>query len=271
MKRNFAVLAPSSLLSFFALAISTTDVRAELIGHWPLDGDGTAIVGTNGNLVGSPTATADRFGTPDGALSFDGSDFQRVEIPGGGGLNDLQEGTISMFVQWNGNQDGTFHSSNGNVTGRQRNGTFSNQILGLSSTDPDGGGVTWQAYSAGAPVMTGVTPVGSGVWRHVAVTYQSGDHTLYIDGNVDATGTANGTIGNNVGTPFAIGAWIGDGAGYSTSIIDDVKVFDRVLSEGEIQGLNPAVPEPSSIAMFGIGALGLFGYSRRRWQTSAAA
>ena len=32
-----------------------------------------------------------------------------------------------------------------------------------------------------------------------------------------------------------------------------------------------AVPEPSSIAMFGIGALGLFGYSRRRRQTSAAA
>jgi len=32
-----------------------------------------------------------------------------------------------------------------------------------------------------------------------------------------------------------------------------------------------AVPEPSSIAMFGIGALGLFGYGRRRRQTSAAA
>ena len=33
----------------------------------------------------------------------------------------------------------------------------------------------------------------------------------------------------------------------------------------------PAVPEPSSIAMFGIGALGLFGYSRHRRQTPAAA
>ena len=32
-----------------------------------------------------------------------------------------------------------------------------------------------------------------------------------------------------------------------------------------------AVPEPSSIAMFGIGALGLLGYGRRRRQTSAAA
>ena len=32
-----------------------------------------------------------------------------------------------------------------------------------------------------------------------------------------------------------------------------------------------AVPEPSSIAMFGIGALGLLGYSRRRRETSSAA
>ena len=33
----------------------------------------------------------------------------------------------------------------------------------------------------------------------------------------------------------------------------------------------PLVPEPSSLVMFGIGALGLFGYSRRRRQTLAAA
>ena len=36
-------------------------------------------------------------------------------------------------------------------------------------------------------------------------------------------------------------------------------------------GGGAVVPEPSSMAMFGIGALGLFGYGRRRRQTSAAA
>jgi len=46
----------------------------------------------------------------------------------------------------------------------------------------------------------------------------------------------------------------------------------RIYSSATVTLAAPAaVPEPSSIAMFGIGALGLFGYGRRRRQTSAAA
>ena len=44
-----------------------------------------------------------------------------------------------------------------------------------------------------------------------------------------------------------------------------------IINAVRVVGGDPVVPEPSSLAMFGIGALGLFGYSRRRRQTSAAA
>jgi len=44
----------------------------------------------------------------------------------------------------------------------------------------------------------------------------------------------------------------------------------RTLLDGVTVKAATPVPEPSSIAMFGIGALGLFGYGRRRRQTSAA-
>ena len=48
-----------------------------------------------------------------------------------------------------------------------------------------------------------------------------------------------------------------------------VKIYDSATVT--LAAPATAVPEPSSIAMFGIGALGLFGYSRRRRQTPAAA
>ena len=46
---------------------------------------------------------------------------------------------------------------------------------------------------------------------------------------------------------------------------------DGYVGLSEVQFSAVPIPEPSSMAMFGIGALGLFGYSRRRRQTSAAA
>lgn len=208
--------------------------QAALVSYWPLDGDAQAAVGTDGTLVNGPTAAADRFSTPGAAISFNGASQQYVSVPGGGGLNNLQEGTISMWVKWSGSQDPACCSSNGDVLGRQFNGIFSNNVIGLSTTDPATAKVTWQPYSTGV-AMTGATAVGDGTWRHVLITYSSGSHTLYLDGTSDATGGTAGTIGNSPSVPLAIGAWIGDGSGYSTSVMDDVAVWNQKLSTGEIK------------------------------------
>ncbi|NIQ97841.1 MAG: hypothetical protein GWN87_29525, partial [Desulfuromonadales bacterium] len=48
---------------------------------------------------------------------------------------------------------------------------------------------------------------------------------------------------SDASVPLTIGAWIGDGGGYSTSTIDDLKIFDTVLGEEEVQALNVA-PTP---------------------------
>jgi len=57
-----------------------------------------------------------------------------------------------------------------------------------------------------------------------------------------------------------------------TAFNNDVFIFtSATVTLAAPVGGGAVVPEPSSMAMFGIGALGLFGYSRRRRQTSAAA
>ena len=79
---------------------------------------------------------------------------------------------------------------------------------------------------------------------------------------IGAKHTVSGTFGQqyNSNDAYAGGAAF-DQNGNSVPL-----PVDLVFSEGL-----HAVPEPSSISMFGIGALGLLGYSRRRRQTAAAA
>ena len=65
-----------------------------------------------------------------------------------------------------------------------------------------------------------------------------------------------GSIGTVTGT-------LANGDAFNTNVF--------VFNSATVTLAATAVPEPSSIAMFGIGALGLFGYGRRRRQTSTAA
>jgi len=241
-------------------------VHAALIGHWPLDGNGNATVGTNGTLVGGPTGAPDRNGVANAAMSFNGAAQQYVSIPGGGGLDGATQGTISLFVKWDGIQDSACcGGTHGNALGRQNNGVWSSNIIGLSSTDPANARVSWQANDAGAPDITGTSAVGDGVWHHIAVTFSPTQHILYVDGQPEGPTPNAGTLSSDGGvTVLAIGAWIGDGAGYSTSVIDDVKVFDNVLSEAEIRALDVAIPEPSTMLLFALGLLALLGFGRRR-------
>jgi hypothetical protein len=155
-----------------------------------------------------------------------------IELPSGGGLNNLQSGTISLWVKWTGTQDAGAGSSYGPITGRQSNGQFSNSIIALNNTDPSIGRIIWRPYTFNGNAVISAVAAGDGVWRHIVIVYSSGNHSLYIDGALDATGTTAGTVTNNASVPLTIGAW---GSGYSTSTIDEVIVFNRSLSASEIK------------------------------------
>lgn len=254
---TFPIRSLVTLGAVFLVGLSL-EARAALISHWEFDGNFNATVGTNGTAVNGAGFGADRFGNPNSSLSVNGASEQYVSVAGGGGLDGLQAGTIAFFAQWNGIQDSACCSSHANVAGRQSNGIFSNHVIGLSGIDPASSGVTWQPYGAGPPAITGGTPVGDGEWHHIAIVFASGNHTLYIDGNVDGTSSNGGGMSANNAIPLAIGAWNGDGAGYSTSQIDDFRVYNNLLTQGEVQAL---IPEPST-GLFA--ALGVFGFTLRR-------
>jgi hypothetical protein len=209
-----------------------------LVGYWPLDGDAAAVVGASGIMVSNPIVTLDRNELPGGALAFDGLLQQRVEIPGGGGLNAARRGTISLWVKWTGIQDTGFGGAAGAVLSRQRDGSFSDTILHLNNADPNAAVLQWRQTGAPAPIAaTGGGVVGADVWRHIAVTFTETNSQLYLDGIPDGILGNGGIMRDSTLAPLAIGGWIGGGGSYATASIDDVATWNRVLSNDEIQTL----------------------------------
>ena len=223
---------------------------AELVGYWPLDGDAAAAVGTDGVLVNGPTSTTDRNGVAGGGLAFAStgpSSGSYVAIPGGGGLDGTTNATVSMWVQWNGTQDNGWGNRNGAVMGRQKNGQWSDDVMCIyNTTDPNVSIINWEA-NVNLGINSGVQP-GSGTWHHVAATMTPGGQVLYVDGVARSTRSTFTGHRSDPSIPLTLGAWIGDGASYSTSTMDDVAVWDTAITPGQVAALAAQIVTPQTVA-----------------------
>ncbi len=168
------------------------------------------------------------------SLNFDGVN-DNVTIAGGGGLNDLESGTIEMWVKWIGNsQDVGYGSLYGAVLGRQYNNHFNNQIIALNAQNPENAKIVWCPYVNSQRSLVSVSSPGSDTWVHIAIVYESGSHTMYVDGVQEATSSTTGDMEDNGSVPLSIGAWIDHGACFSRSEIDEVRIWNVKRSLEEI-------------------------------------
>ena len=166
-------------------------------------------------------------------LKFDGLD-DYVEISDGGGLANLQSGTIEMWVKWVGtNQDMSACATYGCVMGRQLNNSFSNQVLGLSHPDPAIGKLVWMPYGGCANSLQSNISPGYG-WNHIAIVYSNGNHTLYLNGTLVGNAPLVGSI-SPTQVPLSLGAWIGDGSSYADVLLDEVRIWNVERSAAQIQ------------------------------------
>ncbi|HEU5397517.1 MAG TPA: LamG-like jellyroll fold domain-containing protein, partial [Verrucomicrobiae bacterium] len=132
---------------------------------------------------------------------------------------------------------------NGNTTFHLNGGT--NDQAGAFA-----GGVRW-----GQGWETGTSNLTDGNWHFVVMTCANGTRTSYVDGNVDAWMVINGNTmnqwsGNGAGGQLWLGgtADLADGDMPLNGEIAEVYVYNRALSQAEVQGLMTAVgpsPQPS--------------------------
>jgi uncharacterized protein (TIGR02145 family) len=221
----------------------TDKYTAGLVGHWTFNGQdmdwGSSTAeaidrsgqGNHGDVVnfGQQSVTGGVVGQ---ALVFDGED-DYVKITDA--TDDLKavgsDLTISAWI----NFDDTSTLMRGIIGNDFESGGYS-----FSIEDPpadDFKATLW--IDSNIISIKGDTALQSNRWYHLAVVFnnstQSG--TFYLNGQNDGTKSRGASIGDG-GNTFYVGVDSRDGSGFEfDGLIDEVRIYNRVLSETEIQKL----------------------------------
>ena len=200
--------------------------------------------GSAGSYLNGSDLVTGVFGS---GLDFDGSggNNQMVRVANGAGLNNTSTGTISLWVQWRGTQSSVYPGNKyGAIMAREQNGVFGNNIIALNSSNPASSPVTWTFQNANDKTITGTTPVGNNTWRYVTVTFTSGNHRLYVDGQLEGTSSTTGSLNNNSAIDFTFGGW--EGQGKPNVIMDELRLSSVARSAGWVETEYSNMTNPST-------------------------
>ncbi len=197
-------------------ALSTNLVAQYLFNGNALDSSGS---GYNGTIIGGAALTTDRFGYANKAYSFNGSS-QYIEFPNAvANVTTSKPYSISVWI----NQ----------ISGTNILGKYHNLDAGLSQFLLN----TNSVIGNGTNTLPFTNP--SSGWNHYVVILQSGtgNTKIYRNGVLLNSGTL--TYNNAItATKFVVGR-ISDGGYYDyfNGKIDDVRVYDKVLTTTDVENL----------------------------------
>ncbi|KPK37899.1 MAG: hypothetical protein AMJ65_13590 [Phycisphaerae bacterium SG8_4] len=217
-----------ALISFVLVLGLAGNVSAELVGQWKLDeGGGTIAIdatgnGNDGTLEGDPTVVNGQFGQ---ALAFEDS---RVVIGASDSLiGDFFQGTFTVSAWINPSRTGNTWQQ----VFRSVAASYTNDTLFLNND----GRLSWRgtvnAGWAGGMCETAPDVVPANQWTHVAVTGDGANFRIYVNGALSQESAFQTTDGAN--TTYYIGGTSG-GESY-TGQVDDVRIYDHVLSEDDVR------------------------------------
>jgi hypothetical protein len=213
------------LFSFVFVLGMVSNVSADLVGYWNFDeGAGSnaydsSSYGNDGIINGTPNWVEGQIGT---ALDFDGG-TNFVEIPHSESLSMREEITVAAWTNMRAD-------SSGEMLIVSKGGWQANMPYELSETN--GNVIWWQFYDTEGRDSCEAESPPAEEWHHIAATYEGTIFKCYIDGELAAEWEYAGTIPYN-----EMSVMIGrrtTGGQFFDGMIDEVMIFDHVLTEDEI-------------------------------------
>lgn len=198
-----------------------------LIGYWKLDSNANDSLGArNGTDSGSPTYAT---GKIDNGVTYNGSSSYST-IANHSSLFPTSL-TVSLWIKFTTVQQNKhiFTLQNANAS----------PYLGFSifvEDSANGKKITSATRSTSFGYITSTNNLNDGNWHHILVTFDSGTHTLYVDGTQNAQNTGK-TLAWDTGADLKFGKFYNYSGGYYNGSLDEVGYWDRALSSGEIAEL----------------------------------
>ena len=225
-----------------------------LVGYWNFDNDVNDDSGNknHGVINGNPQYVS---GMMNQALKFDGiDDFVDVpfsldlNLPDSGGAISLWMNVDESVVLGQGNKLGVLRR-NSNTNGLAE-GNYDFVLYQGGPTSPHfiGGYLGNTLSNGGVNFILGTNEITNNKWHHVVFMWNSSTISTYYNGTLDTIIPKTKTINYTYDLPLTIGK---SEAGYKyqpyfNGVLDEVRIYNRVLSESEIlQIYNEAFGAPA--------------------------
>jgi len=265
-KRLHAALSAKLLLICFAVG----QVNADTISYWRFE------EGTNGVAASGADSILDsafsNHGTPSGDPFYD-ADVPVPTVPVTGMTNALSllfDGSgDTVIIGTNAALDSaapfttefwmkSADTSSGQKLLVDKSHGFGDTTGWFFQSNPGSGFIDFGVGNGSFPVVTSQSDLFDDQWHHIAGTYDGNSIEMFVDG-VSQAELVVGTYTSNT-RDIRIGSARNNGR-FFNGRIDEVRISNTVLAPSQFL----AVPEPSSIVLLGIGAIGLV-FRRRRNQ-----
>jgi hypothetical protein len=207
-----------------------------LISYYKMEGNSTDFWGSNNG-----TDTLVTYGTAYGKIgqgaNFNGSSSKIALSQATSPFNNLAAGSFAFWIYLNSNTSAPIHF-------RQHDGTNTYACFSVGFYTSSGGlyaaGTAGKIYVHAAnaqPLASSTTNLSTGQWYFVVVTFNGSNCSIYVNGALDSSTSGNFSIPNDIScTNDTFGYW-SNGPYYLNAYIDEVGIWNRVLTSTEISDL----------------------------------